>query len=225
MSEYGADKFKPFFGTLFEANGFHYVTQVSHPKPRHISMKQQKDFFKVFDPADPKRLLAIVNLNYMFPVPSSILEPLRKDDIEHHRSFKSESEKSKYIDLLNRELTSINKLNLTSAAIFCYNNKYALPDSKIAKRCLDFKALEEYAQQYQGQKNTLLPYYYAIWLAINNPIKTYPRSYCTYTSSQHLPFQRYRIFLSSQLSQQWRAFLNPQNRRWDNAECWWVEAV
>lgn len=32
-------------------------------------MGQQKDFYKLFDPKNPKRLIAVVNLNYMFPIP------------------------------------------------------------------------------------------------------------------------------------------------------------
>ena len=29
-SNYGEDKYKPFFGILFETNDFYYVTQISH---------------------------------------------------------------------------------------------------------------------------------------------------------------------------------------------------
>ena len=65
-SDYGRNHFKPFFGALFETNSLLYVTQVSSPKTRHNTMKQNLDFYKLYDKSD-KKLLAVVNLNYMFP--------------------------------------------------------------------------------------------------------------------------------------------------------------
>lgn len=41
----GSDKYKPFFGVLFETDNLYYVTQVSHPQKRHQKMTQQKDFY------------------------------------------------------------------------------------------------------------------------------------------------------------------------------------
>ena len=35
-------------------------------------MKRQPDFFKIFDSEDRSRLLAVVNLNYMFPIPKKM---------------------------------------------------------------------------------------------------------------------------------------------------------
>ena len=35
FSDYGKDKYKPFFGILFETEDFYYVTQISHPQRRH----------------------------------------------------------------------------------------------------------------------------------------------------------------------------------------------
>lgn len=109
-------------------------------------MKQQKDFFKIYDPNNCERLIAVVNLNYMFPVPKNELLPFEKSEIHTYRAFKSEKEKSKYINLLDLEIKAINTLNLDSAAMFIYENKYRYPQSKIAQRCLDYKQLEEFAK-------------------------------------------------------------------------------
>ena len=38
-----------------------YITQVSHAQPRHDKLKQQKDFYKIFDPKNPARLMAVIN--------------------------------------------------------------------------------------------------------------------------------------------------------------------
>ena len=77
-TDYGTDKYKPFFGVLFEKDGLYYITQVSHPQKRHQKMGQQKDFYKLFDLKNPKRLIAVVNLNYMFPIPKNVHRNLRK---------------------------------------------------------------------------------------------------------------------------------------------------
>lgn len=146
VSDYGDDRYKPFFGVLFERGELRYVTQISHPQPRHRKLKQQKDFYKVYDSADTSRLIAVVNLNYMFPVPVSVMNPLRLKTIDQHRKFNSLEEKSKYIDLLNKELAQLRKMNLCDAARELYEIKYRFPDKPLAARCLDYRALEERAR-------------------------------------------------------------------------------
>ena len=42
-SDYGKDKYKPFFGVLFTIGNYAYVTQISHPQERHIAMTEQQD--------------------------------------------------------------------------------------------------------------------------------------------------------------------------------------
>ena len=148
-TDYGSNKYKPFFGILFETNGFYYVTQVSHAQKRHIGMKQQKDFYKIYDPQDVSRLLAVVNLNYMFPIPKSEVFEFEKKKIDTYRTFNSETEKNKYIDLLDSEMKMIKTLNLQDAAKYVYENKYNFSTSKIAQRCLDFKLLEQYALKWK----------------------------------------------------------------------------
>ncbi|MDD6444840.1 MAG: type III toxin-antitoxin system ToxN/AbiQ family toxin [Lachnospiraceae bacterium] len=151
-TDYGSDKYKPFFGILFEKDEFYYITQVSHAQSRHFNMKNQSDFFKIYDPQELSRLIAVVNLNYMFPIPRDEVSPFVKKDIGTYRTFKSEEEKSKYIDLLDSEMKMINTMNLSEAAKKVYNQKYAFPDSRLAQRCLDYKALEELAQKWKTEE-------------------------------------------------------------------------
>ena len=152
MSNYGVDKFKPFFGVLFEIDNLVYVTQISHAKERHKHLKDNYDFYKIFisdkNPTLPDRLVAVVNLNYMFPVPKSLIQNLEYKDIEKHRTFNSPAEKSAYIDLLNKEMAQINKMNFGIKAKKLYDLKQNFPDNSIAKRCLDFANLEVYATKY-----------------------------------------------------------------------------
>ena len=150
-SDYGQDKFKPFFGSLFTINDIVYVTQVSHPQDRHIKLKQNIDFYKIYHPSDG-RFISVINLNYMFPIHKSLLVDLKYKDIDKHRTFKNNEEKSRYIDLLNVELKIINKLPIIENANKIYDNKYKYPDSKVSKRSFDFKKLEQGCFEYISLK-------------------------------------------------------------------------
>lgn len=151
-TNYGEDRYKPFFGILFEISDLYYITQVSHPQPRHHAMKQQKDFYKIFDPKNPERLIAIINLNYMFPIPKSETSPFEKKNIHTYRTFKSEKEKNNYIHLLNTELLVINSMNIGEKASALYHLKYDKPDHIVSRRCIDFKDMEQLALQYKHSK-------------------------------------------------------------------------
>ena len=152
-SNYGADKMKPFFGVLFETDGLVYVTQVSHLKPRHVKMKDSVDFRKVYipnaNPNLPDRPVAVVNLNYMFPIPKALVTPLAYRDIDKCRTFSSNVERSKYVDLLIKEIASINKMGIERLARKVYELKSNYPDAVVSKRCFDFKGLEEKARAFQ----------------------------------------------------------------------------
>ena len=152
LSDYGADKYKPFFGVLFEQDDLLYVTQISHAQPRHAKLKNSLDFKKIFipnkDAKKPDRFVAVVNLNYMFPIHKSLVHNLEFKDIEKYRTFSSLDEKSKYIDLLSEELKAINSLGLEKAAQQLYSLKKTIPEHNVAKRCLDFLELEKHAIKY-----------------------------------------------------------------------------
>ena len=157
FSDYGANKFKPFFGVLFENDDLFFLTQISHAQPRHNQMKNSLDFQKIFlsdrTPLKPDRLVAVVNLNYMFPVPKAYFSPLDYKDISAHRTFHSERDKSSYIDLLKKELSIINTLDLETKAKKLYCLKKEFPDHPISRRCLDFDSLEKYAHEYNKRTN------------------------------------------------------------------------
>lgn len=154
FSNYGNDKYKPFFGVLFETDKFYYVIQISHAQPRHARMKNNIDFKKIYDPKD-NRLLAVVNLNYMFPILKSQKKILRYQDIDLHRNFIDNDEKSKYIDLLKTEMKVLSSMaGLEKSARMIYSNKYTKKNKPLADRSFDFKQLEQLSLQYnQEQKN------------------------------------------------------------------------
>ena len=122
--------------------------QVSHPKSRHTKMKSNVDFKKVYDP-DGNRLIAVVNLNNMFPIPKSMYAKLSYKDIDKHRTFKDEAEKSKYIALMMKEMKIINSMNIEKSAMRVYENKINNPDNVVSQRCIDFEKMEILAGQYK----------------------------------------------------------------------------
>ncbi len=158
FSDYGTDKYKPFFGVLFEIGDLAYVTQISHAQPRHMKLRNAPDFIKIFipdrNPMNPDRLVAVVNLNYMFPIHKSLIENLEYKDIEKHRTFKSPQEKSQYIDLLTKELAQINKLGVDTKAKKLYEKKKRFPSDAVSQRCIDFCALEPLAEAYVKAEST-----------------------------------------------------------------------
>ena len=146
-TNYGSDKLKPFFGSLFEVDNLIYVTQVSHPKERHKLLKNSKDFIKIYN---NDNLMAVVNLNYMFPVLKEELIHITYKDIDKFRNFSDNREKSKYINLLKKELKEIKNNNIDLKAKSLYIFKYKFPENEISKRCCDFKELEQLAKLYSN---------------------------------------------------------------------------
>lgn len=157
-SDYGTDKMKPFFGVLFEQGELAYVTQISHAQERHKAMRNMPDFIKIYiadrNPALPDRLAAVVNLNYMFPVPKAEMQEMKYKDIEQHRTFRSLQEKSRYIDLLSKELAQINTLDMETKAKKVYHLKQQFPENFVSRRCLDFERLEALALAYPAKADS-----------------------------------------------------------------------
>lgn len=138
-NDYGPDKFKPFFGALFEVGDLVYLTQVSHPQQRHFKIPSNLDFIKLYD---GKKLIAVVNLNYMFPVPKDQLIDVTYKNIQNFRSFKDEQERGKYISLMKKEMKQLKSIGINDKAERLYNLKYDYPNNVISQRCIDFKDLE-----------------------------------------------------------------------------------
>ncbi len=143
-------RYKPFLVGLFTIGDLTYVTQLTSPKDRHLTMKESIDFKKIYDKRN--RLIACVNLNYMFPVKSSDVLILNINDIANIRTDLTQEENMKYARFLAYELRQVNKKNLPTEANNLYLRKYQLPDDTISKRCVDFKYLEHCAKCYYYAK-------------------------------------------------------------------------
>ena len=78
----------------------------------------------------------------------SEMTDLEYEKIEEYVDFKNDTAKSKYIDLLKREMKYIKELPLENNARSLYALKYDKPEHVISKRCFDFKTLENGAHNW-----------------------------------------------------------------------------
>ena len=134
---YDKKELRPFIGVLFKIDKLMYFAPLSSPKPKHLKIKSKLDFLKI----DNGKLGAI-NFNNMLPVTSKNIIEL---DLENDKSDK------KYNKLLKEQLYWLNrndeKLYGRSKKLY---TKYidGTLDINIAKRCCNFKLLEEKCKEY-----------------------------------------------------------------------------
>ncbi|MGL6101129.1 MAG: type III toxin-antitoxin system ToxN/AbiQ family toxin [Fusobacteriaceae bacterium] len=143
--DYGEKKLKPFFTPLFKVGDLIYVSQVTSPKPRHSQIKEDLDFVKLFKGT---KIIGVVNLNYMFPVPESLIIEIEYSFLENFKEFQTEKEKNDYIVLLKKEMKEIKNRNIDKKAEELYSLRYTFPDNRVSKRCLDYKFLENRCLEY-----------------------------------------------------------------------------
>lgn len=82
------NKLKPYFGIILQINDFNYYLPVSSSKEKHKTMKNNLDFLKLID--KDGKIIAVLNINNMIPVPSQFISDLNYKDIDKYRTFKNE---------------------------------------------------------------------------------------------------------------------------------------
>ena len=143
-----SNRFKPYLGIIITINEINYYVPISSVKEKHYKMNEDIDFIKI---SENDRILGILNLNNMIPIDNDSVKNLKYSEIEKYRNFKTNKEKSLYISLLNMELELINSRieKIKANAFKLYNEKTNRTNSKISKRCCDFKVLEEKCRKYK----------------------------------------------------------------------------
>lgn len=133
---------RPFIGILFEINGCEYFVPLSSPKPKHKTMKNTMDFFKIND-----GILGAINFNNMIPVTKNnyTIVDLKKKT----KTFKER----KYQKLLIEQLTwlnaNYNQVKNKSYKLYDLYNKGKLSQS-VMNRCCNFLLLEEKCNEYNN---------------------------------------------------------------------------
>lgn len=143
---YNKDKkeLRPFIGILFTVEGRQYFAPLSSPKPKHLKMKDNIDFFKV-----KEGQLGAVNFNNMIPITEENYEIINVNDA------KLKKENPFYQNLLKDQLEWLEKNGpkISKRAFRLYkmykNDKL---DASTRKRCCNFPLLEEKCEEYANQK-------------------------------------------------------------------------
>lgn len=145
------ERLKPYIGIVITINKIDYYVPITSVKEKHYKMNEDMDFIKIME---NDRILGVLNLNNMIPIDKANVKLLDYKEIDKYRNFKNDKEKSLYISLLSFELDLINdKIDkIKSNAVKLYNEKSSRPNSKISKRCCDFKLLEEKCKEYEKNK-------------------------------------------------------------------------
>lgn len=126
---------RKFIGVVLTVNAHSYFVPLSSFKSKHKAMKNALDFIKVKD-------YAVLNLNCMFPAPSSVC----------HRVDFSHEKDPKYRSLLLAEYRVVKQMRekICKNAAVLYRHKIENgADTKLAARCNDFLKLEAAAKRYE----------------------------------------------------------------------------
>ena len=126
---------RKYVGVILEINNMKYFAPLSSYKEKHKRLKESLDLIKI-------KRYAVINLNYMFPVPP---------DCYHMVDF-SKEKNDHYRDLLRAEYRYIKMIRekIWKNARTLYNHKLKNKESTpLAKRCYDFKELETICRGYK----------------------------------------------------------------------------
>lgn len=137
-------RIRPYTGVVFEIDRFKYYIPLCSPKPKHNNMQDKLDFIKI---QDGNELKAVLNISNMIPVLDTQISLI---DIE--------KEETTYQDLLNKEHIIIkkkaDKIIKNANILYKKTTEQREFNENLAKRCADFKKLEEKCSGY-GQAKTM----------------------------------------------------------------------
>ena len=131
---------RPFVGIVVICNHKKYCIPLTSPKPKHQTMKNDKDFSKMFDKRN--KLIGCLNFNNMLPVNDDALflinMKIQSGDNMQERAYKA---------LLNDQLDWCNDNYdaITIKAEKLYKIVTETPEKmkNLTKRCCNFKKLEQ----------------------------------------------------------------------------------
>ena len=135
---------RPFVGIIVMCSGIWYCIPFSSPKEKHKTMKNDKDFSRMFDKRG--KLIGVLNFNNMIPVYSDVISEI---DIRLQQT--DDSKTKAYKGLLNDQLDWCNA-NLEAIGRKA-NKLYQLilngeGNHLLKKRCCDFVRLEKVMQKW-----------------------------------------------------------------------------
>lgn len=105
----GKKELRPFIGVLFSIGDKEYFAPLSSPKPKHQTMSNTIDFFKI-----DNGVLGAINFNNMIPVSKDNYEVISLN------RYNLSKEESKYQELLKNQIEWLNKNYIQVKKVQCF---------------------------------------------------------------------------------------------------------
>ena len=138
---------RPYIGVVCSVNNIDYYVPLSSPKPKHLNMKNTKDFHKVKEGA-----LGVINFNYMIPIST---EYLLEKDIRNEPDLKYRFLlNNQYIEVIKIEDIITSKANDLYSLVKMNDNDLTEYDKRLKTRCCNFPLLEQKMKEYINQKES-----------------------------------------------------------------------
>lgn len=132
---------RPYVGVVVEIEDIKYYAPFTSPKPKHLKMKNGKDFRKIQGGE-----YGAINFNNMIPVPDCALRLL---DIEHEPDEKYKRLLQNQYRAIRSEMVAItNTAFKLRTLLLTDDEKLTEFDKKIKERCCDLKTLERVYRRY-----------------------------------------------------------------------------
>ena len=134
---------RPYVGVVLEINAKKYYAPFTSPKPKHLQMKNGKDFRKI-----EQGKLGAINFNNMIPVPGSalILKDIDNEPDKQYRRLLQNQYKAIKADQTAIQETAKNLHDL----IFTIDDKLSNYDKQLKSRCCNLVLLESVYTGYQS---------------------------------------------------------------------------
>lgn len=132
---------RPYIGIVLAVEGIDYFVPMTSPKPKHLKMKNGKDFRKI----DQGRLGAI-NFNNMIPAPKHVVQKIdisSEPDPKYKRLLQNQ-----YIAIRSDQQNIEKTARLLRQLILSEDKELTTHDRAIKQRCCDLRLLESISQQY-----------------------------------------------------------------------------
>lgn len=135
---------RPYLGIIIQIDDIKYYAPFTSPKPKHMHMKNGKDFRKIHGGE-----YGAINLNNMIPVPDVALVPF----------VINEEPDRQYRELLQRQYFAVSQdfVNIINVAtklrelIFTDDKNLSKHDLEIKKRCCNLPLLESVYMEYKSE--------------------------------------------------------------------------
>ena len=140
---YNKQETRPYVGVVIKIDDLEYYAPLSSPKPKHLKMKNSKDFYKI-----QNGKLGAINFNNMIPVPNTELiqiNILKESDPKYRRLLQKQ-----YYEIQHNASNISNYAFRLRTMLLKDENQLNNNDIKVKSRCCNLKKLE---MAYANYKN------------------------------------------------------------------------